>query len=93
MERYAHWLSYGELDYICSAPKSAEQHARLCSRVLMRSVIATCLGQGVRLSVRARADFLCSMLRTRACTSAHACTSAELLKVGLRKGVAALAMS
>jgi hypothetical protein len=58
VERYAHWLTYQELAHICAASKSAEQHARLCSRVLMRTAIATCLGEGIRLSVRLRFSFL-----------------------------------
>ena len=51
VERYAHWLSYSELAHICAAPVSTEEHSRLCARVLMRSALATCLGQGIQLSV------------------------------------------
>jgi hypothetical protein len=57
VERYAHWLTYQELAHICAASDTGEQHARLCSRVLMRSAIATCLGEGIRLSVRSQACF------------------------------------
>lgn len=52
VERYAHWLTYQELAHICAAPAPFEEHVRLCSRVLMRSALATCLGQGIQLSVR-----------------------------------------
>ena len=52
VERYAHWLTYDELAHICAAPRPFEEHSRLCARVLMRSAVATCLGEGVQLSVR-----------------------------------------
>jgi hypothetical protein len=51
VEKYAHWLSATELQYICAAPDTLEEHARLCARVLMRSAIAASLGEGIQLSV------------------------------------------
>ena len=58
VERYAHWLTYAELAYICGAREPFEEHARLCQRVLMRSAIATCLGDGIQLSVCSRSETL-----------------------------------
>lgn len=51
-EKHAHWLGADELDYIMAASGAQIQHERLCARVMIRSAIATCLGTGVKLSVR-----------------------------------------
>lgn len=53
VEKYAHWLTTTELRFICGAGDPLEEHTRLCSRILLRSALATCLGQGLQLSVRA----------------------------------------
>lgn len=49
--KYAHWLSTTELEHICASKDTQEEHSRLCSRVLLRSALATCLGTGWQLSV------------------------------------------
>eukprot|EP00892_Ulva_mutabilis_P003909 jgi/Ulvmu1/1890/UM012_0047.1 len=48
--RYAHWLSTTELEHVCASKNTQEEHSRLCSRVLLRSALATCLGTGWQLS-------------------------------------------
>lgn len=50
VEKYAHWLTTTELRFICGAGDPLEEHTRLCSRILLRSALATCLGQGLQLS-------------------------------------------